>query len=73
MADDNHTLQNLVEVAAATELRHFALGAMFAPKLTMAEGLSNRERGEIAETFVAWKAADKALADYHARRRYCLG
>lgn len=73
MADDNHTLQNLVAVAAATELRHFALGAMFAPKFTTAEGLSDRERGEVAETFVAWKAADKALSDCHARRRYRLG
>jgi hypothetical protein len=73
MADGNHPLQNLLEVAAATELRHFALGAMFARKFTTADGLSNRERREISETFVAWKAADKALADYRARRRYRLG
>jgi hypothetical protein len=46
---------------------------MFASKFATAEGLSNRERGEIAEAFVAWKAADTALADYHARRRYRLG
>jgi tRNA U54 and U55 pseudouridine synthase Pus10 len=68
-----HALQKLVEAAAAAELHHFALGAMFAPKFTTAKGLSNRERGEIAEAFVAWKAADKALADYRARRRRCLG
>jgi hypothetical protein len=68
MTDDNPTLQNLVDVAATTELRHFAVGALFAPKFTTAEGLSDRERGEVAETLVAWKAADKALSDYRARR-----
>jgi hypothetical protein len=72
MADDNVHLAELVGAAAATELRHFALGATFALKFTAAEGLSDRERGEIAEAFVTWKAADKALADYRARRR-CLG
>jgi hypothetical protein len=46
--------------------RHFAPGAAFARKFATAEGLSKRELGEVAETFVAWKAADKALADYHA-------
>lgn len=69
MAVDNARHASLVEAAAAAELRHFALGATFASKLTTAEGLSHRERGEAAETFVAWQTADQALADYHAGRR----
>jgi hypothetical protein len=73
MADDNHTLQSLVETAAATELRHFALGAKFARKFATVDGPSHRERGKLAESFVAWKAADKALADYQATRRCPLG
>jgi hypothetical protein len=66
MAVDDAHQARLVEAATATELRHFAHGAAFAPKFATAEGLSKRELGEVAETFVAWKAADKALADYHA-------
>jgi len=31
---------------------------------TLWRGLSNREREEIAEALVAWKAADKALASW---------
>jgi hypothetical protein len=66
MAVDNAHHARLAEAATATELRHFAQGAAFASKFATAEGLSKRELGEVAETFVAWKAADKALADYHA-------
>jgi hypothetical protein len=66
MAVDNAHHARLVEAATATELRHFAQGAAFTSKFATAEGLSKRELGEVAETFVAWKAADKALADYHA-------
>jgi hypothetical protein len=68
IADGLHRAR-LVEAATVTELRHFALGAAFAPRVETAEGLSTRELGEVAKTFVAWKSADKALADYHARRR----
>jgi hypothetical protein len=73
MAVDNAHHASLVEAAAVTELRHFALGATFASKFTTAEGLSHRERGEAAKTLVAWKAADKALAVYQARKRWCVG
>jgi hypothetical protein len=66
MAVDDARHARLVEAATATELRHFAQGAAFASKFATAEGLSKRELGEVAETSVAWKAADKALADYHA-------
>jgi hypothetical protein len=59
----------LIEAATTTELRHFALGAKLATKITRAGGLSNRERGEVAETLVAWKSADRALADYNTRLR----
>jgi hypothetical protein len=62
MAVDKAHHAKLVEAAAATELRHFALGAEFASKFTTAEALSNREREEIGEALVTWKAADKALA-----------
>jgi hypothetical protein len=66
MADEDADHAKLIEAATTAELRHFALGATFASKITAAEGLSHRERGEVAEAFVAWKSADKALADYHA-------
>jgi hypothetical protein len=66
MAVDNAHQARLVEAATTTELRHFAQAAAFASKFATADGLSKRELGEVAETFVAWKAADKALADYHA-------
>ena len=66
MAVDDARHARLVEAATATELLHFAQGAAFASKLAKEEGLSKRELGEVEETSVAWKAADKALADYHA-------
>jgi hypothetical protein len=69
MADKDAHHAKLIEAATIAELRHFALGAMFASKITAAEGLCHRERGEVAETLVAWKSADKALANYHACRR----
>jgi len=59
----------LVEAAKVTELRHFALGTAFAPKVATLEGLSTRERGEAAEALATWKLADMALAEYHAHRR----
>jgi hypothetical protein len=65
VVDDTHHAR-LFEAATAIELRHFAQGAAFASKFATAEGLSKRDLREVAETFVAWKAADKALADYHA-------
>jgi hypothetical protein len=65
MAVDNAHHARLVAAATTTELRHFARGAAFASKFATADGLSKRELGDVAETFVAWKAADKALADYH--------
>jgi hypothetical protein len=59
----------LVEAATVTELRHFALGTAFAPRVATLEGLSTRELGEAAKTLVTWKSADKALAEYHAQHR----
>jgi hypothetical protein len=66
MAVDDAHHARLVEAAMATELRHFAQGAAFGSKFATVEGLSTHELVEVAETFVAWKAADKALADYNA-------
>jgi hypothetical protein len=68
IADSQHHAR-LVEAATVTELRHFALGTAFAPRVATPEGLSTRELGEAAETLATWKSADKALAAYHAHRR----
>jgi hypothetical protein len=73
MAVDSAHHTRLVAAATAAELRHFAQGAAFASKLTTTEGLSKRELGEVAESFVAWQAADKALADYQAYSPRCRG
>jgi hypothetical protein len=67
VADSPHA--RLVEAATVTELRHFALGTAFAPRVATPEGLSTRELGEAAETLATWKSADKALAEYHGHRR----
>jgi hypothetical protein len=69
MIADSPRHARLVEAAKVTELRHFALGTAFAPRVATLEGLSPRERGEAAEALATWKLADMALAEYHAYRR----
>ena len=66
IADSPHHAR-LVEAATVTELRHFALGTAFAPRVETPE--STRELEEAAESLATWKSADKALAEYHAHRR----
>jgi hypothetical protein len=69
MIADSPRHARLVEAATVTELRHFALGTAFAPRVATPEGLSTRELGEAAETLATWKSADKALSEYQAHRR----
>jgi hypothetical protein len=68
IADSPHHAR-LLEAATLTELRHFALGMAFAPRVATPDGLSTRELGEAAKTLAMWKSADRALAEYHAHRR----
>ena len=68
IADSPHHAR-LVEAATVTELRHFALGTAFAPRVATPDGLSTRELGEAAKTLATWKSADRALAEYLVHRR----
>jgi hypothetical protein len=68
IADSPHHAR-LVEAATVAELRHFALGTAFAPRVVTPEGLSTRERREAAEALATWKLADMALSEYHAHCR----
>jgi hypothetical protein len=69
MIADSSRHARLVEAATVTELRHFALGTAFAPRVATPEGLSTRDLAEAAETLATWKSADRALAEYHTHRR----